>query len=184
MNGVIEIEIDEELRFFNRLLLSYNDFRQAHEVASVLVEGDYYEKYPENRTIVHALNLAAIVAYARPFKNSRGELALRKLPDEILNGFSEEQLELHSQIIADRDTMMAHSDADANGAMPHSLDLGHRKILLPVNASPYATPLLSEAMSNLAEMAFDLQEKVFSMRQEMEPSIINRVPVAKVEDDT
>jgi len=56
MTEYIEIDVDEEeFRLFNRLLLSYNDFKQAHEVASELVKGDYYEKYPEHRHILHAL---------------------------------------------------------------------------------------------------------------------------------
>ncbi len=96
MTEYIEIDVDEnEFRLFNRLLLSYNDFKQAHEVASILIEGKYYEKYPENRTVVHALNLAVIVAYSRPFKVSRGQLALRALPKEILSMFDDEQMKIH-----------------------------------------------------------------------------------------
>lgn len=65
-----------KLRLFNRILISYNDFKQAHEIASRLLEGDLYRNYPrENRHLVIALNIAAIVAYSRPFLDSKGELA-------------------------------------------------------------------------------------------------------------
>ena len=185
MTEHIEIDVDEEeFRLFNRLLLSYNDFKQAHEVASVLIEGKYYEKYPEIRTVLHALNLAVIVAYSRPFKVSRGQLALKTLPKEILSGFDNEQIKIHQQVLKDRDTMMAHSDADANNVIPQVLDLGHRKILLPTNASPYATPLLPEVMEKLSTMVYQLQEKAYEMRMKIEPRIIDKLPLARIQDET
>lgn len=185
MAEYIEIDVDEEeFRLFNRLLLSYNDFKQAHEVAFELVDNDYYEKYPENRHLVHALNLAVIIAYSRPFKVSRGQLALKTLPEDFLSGFDEEKMEIHHQVLNDRDTMMAHSDADANNVVPQALDLGHRKMLMPTNASPYATHLLPEVMDKLSTMAFELQEKVFEMRMEIEPRIIDKLPLIQVQDET
>lgn len=185
MTEYIEIDVDEEeFRLFNRLLLSYNDFKQAHEIATMLLENDHYEKYPENRSLVHALNLAVIVAYSRPFKVSRGQLALKTLPGDVLSGFDEEQMKIHQQVLSDRDTMMAHSDADANNVIPQVLDLGHRKMLLPTNASPYETPLLPEAMKKLSAMAYELQERVFEMRMEIEPRIIDKLPLARVQDET
>ena len=178
MSEYIEIDVDEEeFRLFNRLLLSYNDFKQAHEVASELLENGYYEDYPKNRTLVNALNLTVIIAYSRPFKASRGQLALKYLPEEVLSEFDQKQMEIHTQVLCDRDTMMAHSDSDANNVIPQVQDLGHRKILIPMNASPYATPLLREAMEMLAAMAYELQEKVFEMRMEIEPRIIDKLPV-------
>jgi len=185
MTDYIEIDVDEEeFKLFNRLLLSYNDFKQAHEVASELVENGYYEKYSENRHIVHALNLAVIVAYSRPFKVSRGKLALKKLPADILSRFDEDKMKIHNQVLKARDTMMAHSDADANNVVPQVLNLGHRKMLMPTNASPYTTHLLPEVMEKLATMAYELQEKVFEMRMEIEPRIIDKLPLIKVQDET
>jgi hypothetical protein len=185
MPDYIEIDVnEEEFRLFNRLLISYNDFKQAHEVASELVNGDYYEKYPENRHILHALNLAVVIAYSRPFKTSRGKLALKSLPENILSSFDEEKMNIHNQVLSDRDTMMAHSDADANNVVPQAIDLGHRKMLMPTNASPYAMHLLPEVMEKLADMAYELQEKVFEMRMEMEPQIIDKLPLIRVQDET
>ena len=47
-----------KLRLFNRILISYNDFKQAHEIASLLVAGDLYRDYPrQNRHLVIALNM-------------------------------------------------------------------------------------------------------------------------------
>ncbi len=184
MSERIEIDVDqEEFRLFNRLLLSYNDFKQAYEVASELLENSYYDDYPQNRTLVHALNLTVFVAYSRPFKVSRGQRALKSLPEEVLSDFDQEQMQIHQQVLSDRDTMMAHSDADANNVLPQVLDLGHKKILVPINTSPYATPLLREAMEKLAAMSYCLQEKVFDMRMEIEHRVINKLPVKRVEDE-
>ncbi|WP_430461010.1 hypothetical protein ACQUQU_17560 [Thalassolituus sp. LLYu03] len=184
MTEYIEIDIvEDEFRLFNRLLLSYNDFKQAHEIASELVKGDYYEKYPENRHILHALNLAVIIAYSRPFKTSRGKLALKSIPEDILCGFDEEKMKIHKQVLTDRDTMMAHSDADANNVIPQVFDLGHRKMLMPTNASPYVIHLLPEVMEKLADMAYELQEKVFEKRMEIEPKIIDKLPLIQVQDE-
>lgn len=80
--------------------------------------------------------------------------------------------------------MMAHSDADANNVIPQVLDLGHRKMLVPSNASPYAKHLSLEAMEELAKMAYELQEKVFEMRMEIEPRIIDKLPEIRVQDET
>ncbi|GAA4823125.1 hypothetical protein GCM10011365_25590 [Marinicella pacifica] len=185
MTEYIDIDVDEdEFRLFNRLLLSYNDFKQAHEIASVLLESGYYDNVPENRTLILALNLTVIIAYSRPFKTSRGKLVLKTLPKEILSAFDSEQMEVHQQILYDRDTMMAHSDAGANDVVPKVLELGNRKILVPMNASPYATPLLRDVMEKVATMAYELQERTFEMRMEIEPRIIDKLPVERVHGET
>ena len=49
MGESIEIDVDEEeFKLFNRLVLSYNDFKQAHEVASELLENGCYEDHLVN----------------------------------------------------------------------------------------------------------------------------------------
>ena len=185
MREYFEIDVNaEEFRLFNRLLLSYNDFNQAYEVANELLEKNYYSNYPQNRTLVHALNLTVIVAYSRPFKISRGQLALKRLPEEIISDFDSEQMKIHQQVLSDRDTMMAHSDADANNTIPHAYDMGHKRILVPINSNPYAKPLIKGVMKKLAAMALDLQEKVFEMRMEIEPKIIDKLPLADTAAET
>ena len=178
---------DEEyrrLKLFNRYLISYNDFKQAHEIASFLLEGDYYAEYPhKNRTLVIALNMAVIIAYSRPFLDSRGELAHNRLPDKALKILNPEEREVHQVVINDRNTMMAHSDADANEAIPLILEVNGKDMVYPRNASPYATPLLREAMQTLAGMSLKLQEHCFEKRMEMEPDMLPILPRAQIEDN-
>jgi hypothetical protein len=171
-----------KLRLFNRILISYNDFKQVHEIASLLVDGDLYRDYPmKNRHLVIALNLAAIVAYARPFLDSGGELAHNRLPGRVLRQLTAEEMTLHEMVLKDRSTMMAHSDADANLSIPLVMETDHGPIVLPKNASAYATILLPESMSLLRGMAIKLQENCFALRRELEPELVAFLPRGRVE---
>jgi hypothetical protein len=171
-----------KLRLFNRILISYNDFKQAHEIAALLVDGNLYRDYPrENRHIVIALNMAAIVAYTRPFLDSGGELAHNRLPGRVLRQLTAEEMALHETVLEDRNTMMAHSDADASLSIPLVMDTDRGPIVVPKNASPYATRLLPESMQLLRTMAFKLQEHCFVLRQELEPEVVSFLPRVRVE---
>lgn len=171
-----------KFKLFNRILISYNDFKQAHEIASLLIEGKLYDKYPEeNRCLVIALNMAAIIAYSRPFLDSKGELAHNRLPGKVLKILSEEEKEVHETVLKDRNTMMAHSDADANLSIPCVMKISNHSILVPQNASPYATPLVADAMLKLCDMSYKLQEYCFKLRQEMEPDILPILPLVEAD---
>ncbi len=173
-----------KLRLFNRILISYNDFQQAHAIASLLIDGKLYENYPhENRQLVIALNMAAIIAYARPFLDSKGELAHNRLPGKVVKILSAEEREVHDVALNDRNTMMAHSDADANLSIPLVTEIGNRSVVIPKNASPYATPLLPKSMKILRDMSLKLEEHCFKLRQEMEPGMLAILPRATTEED-
>jgi hypothetical protein len=166
-----------KLRLFNRILISYNDFKQAHEIASLLLDRDLYRNYPrENQQLVIALNMATVVAYSRPFLNSGSELAHNRLPGRVLRDFTSEEVKLHEVVLNDRNTMMAHSDADENVSIPVVVETDGGPIVIPKNASAYATPLLPEAMQLLGTMALKLREKCFALRQEMEADVISFLP--------
>ena len=171
-----------KLRLFNRILISYNDFKQAHEIASLLLVGDLYRNYPrENRHLVIALNMAAVVAYSRPFLNSGSDLAHNRLPGRVLYNLNAEELALHETVLEDRNTMMAHSDADANVAIPLVMVTDRGPEVIPKNASAFATPLSSKAMQLLSVMVLKLQEHCLALRQEMEPEVISFLPRVQAE---
>jgi len=181
-----QLGLDDEsygkLKLFNRVLISYNDFKQAHEIASLLIEQNLYENYPrENRVLVIALNMAAIVAYSRPFLDSKGKLAHNRLPEKVLRLLNDEERKVHETVLEDRNTMMAHSDADANQSIPLVMGIENRSIIVPKNASPYATVLLPEAMQVLCDMSYKLQEYCFKLRQKMEPNMLSILPRAEME---
>ena len=171
-----------KFRLFNRILISYNDFKQAHEIASLLVDGDLYRDYPrENRHFVIALNMAAIIAYARPFLDSGGELAHNRLPDRVLRQLTAEEMTLHETVLKGRNTMMAHSDADENLSVPLVMETDRGPIVLPKNASAYEAILLPESMRLLRGMAIKLQEHCYALRQELEPELVVFLPRVRVQ---
>jgi len=172
----------QKLKLFNRILISYNDFRQCHETASFLLNENYYDHFPEqNHQLVISLNTAAIVSYARPFLESKGELAHNRLPGKVLRILNAEEKEVHDIVIKSRNTIMAHSDADENLAIPLIMDLGHRKVIVPKNASVYAAPLKPVTMQVLCDMSYKLQEHCFELRMEMEPDMFDILPIAEYE---
>ncbi len=91
---------------FNRVNMSSKDFEEAH---------CYLAEFRANLPVVlqRALLTAAVVTYARPFKNSREGRegsASAKLPIDIGTLLSVEHIALHERIIDLRDRGIAHSD--------------------------------------------------------------------------
>lgn len=176
-------EAYRELKLFNRVLISYNDFNQAYEVANLLLDGDFYEQYPrKNRQLVIALNMAAIIAYARPFLDSKGDLAHNRLPGKVTKILTDDELEVHEAALQDRNTMMAHSDADANVSVPLVVEIGGKPKVVPKNATPYENILTKAAMERLRSAAIKLREDCFQRRQEMESEMISILPRANADD--
>jgi hypothetical protein len=173
-----------KLRLFNRVLISYNDFKQAHDIATLLIDGNLYQNYPrENRHLVIALNMAAIVAYARPFLDSAAELAHNRLPGRVLRQLTAGEMGLHETVLKDRNTMMAHSDADANLSIPLVVETDRGPIVFPKNSGAYATILSAESMQLLRTMARKLQEICFVLRQELEPELVSFLPRARFQSE-
>ncbi len=106
---------DEAL--FRRLVISAADMREAHSLFRVL-EGRRPEPVPAFSVEDHtrlALTVAAVVAYGRPFKRSRGAKTRALLSLADLGSFTPIERQLHSELITERDTICAHSDADLWG---------------------------------------------------------------------
>lgn len=66
------------------------------------------ERMDSDHPLYYSLTLAVHVNYSRPFKNSHG---LAKLPELILPA---NKRELHKQIVAARDKLYTHVDADGD----------------------------------------------------------------------
>lgn len=88
---------------FNRLNISRLDFEEAHQ---------YLTAYSEDHDpiIQCALVTAAIIAYARPFKKSKGNKAdkVLTLPPDYFS--HPDEAELHALLLELRDQGVAHSD--------------------------------------------------------------------------
>lgn len=89
---------------FNRLKISEKDFAEACE---------YLDRFSQEAGVVvqRALIVAAIVAYARPFKKSFGSKAQAENSIDIPKSFfTDDEKALHNKVITLRDQGVAHSD--------------------------------------------------------------------------
>jgi hypothetical protein len=99
--------------FFKRLLLSVRDLNQARSAAQFLLEEvEWEDKYPlgELRRF-QAYETSLIVAYARPFSQSKGQvppLSYGRLGIKLRSSVSE----IHNDLINKRNKLFAHSDPD------------------------------------------------------------------------
>ena len=130
----ISPEIIGKYKQLCRLLISYNDFKHASDVAHLYVNGDYEvdrvewdgDDYFEKRTIGEALNCAMIVAYARPFSGNdkAASFKIPDLPKRYFRQLVEKGRQAHELIIERRNFQMAHSDSRAWELVPQVLEIG------------------------------------------------------------
>ena len=105
---------EAEFNRLTRLQLSCSDFSQAMSAASFLlqeVEDEVLYGLADWRRF-RCYETTMVVAYARPFSQSKGKvprLGWKTLGVEL----SADELSLHDKVIAHRNTLYGHSDADA-----------------------------------------------------------------------
>ena len=107
-----------------RLLISEEDFLDAIDYADLLLRRRLYEPHvnwgdddflnSDDCLILEAATHALVVAYSRPFTRSRGHNKAKPvLPDRVWTStFSEQERELHEEILRKRNQEVAHSDAE------------------------------------------------------------------------
>jgi len=64
--------------------------------------------------VQNALNIAVVISYARNFKKSYGFKVAKKVNDELISTFTDEENELHKKVVDYRDQEYAHSDSLPN----------------------------------------------------------------------
>jgi hypothetical protein len=112
-------------------VISHFDLAEACQFLNLLIAlGEVsFSESGDTMELRRALTLASIVAYARPFKKSRGApLTASRIDVTEIVGLSEPELQLHELILMSRDRAFAHSDAELtqfdynrrhpNGPMP------------------------------------------------------------------
>ena len=88
---------------FNRASISEKDFAEAEECLRA------YDT-SHNVTIQKALLVAAVIAYARPFKTSEtSDRSTAHLPGSALKNFTSEEKAYHAHLLSVRDEAIAHS---------------------------------------------------------------------------
>jgi hypothetical protein len=176
-------EEESKVRLFRRILVSYNDFKQAAEISTHILSERLHDDYPEkNRHLLQALNCAMIVAYARPFSGNKGaENMLPELPDRFLGGFSSEERGLHDVVMKDRNEALAHSDVAAWNLRLSVIRSPGRAMLAPLHHDTMA-PLDEEPTRMFNRMAIKLREAVFAERAILEKALVDVLPTLSLED--
>jgi hypothetical protein len=111
----VEPRLVPQLRQYRRLWLSRVDLEEAKATVDELLRARL--PLPRSRRpspLLMALTTALVVAYARPFVNSRGSTleADRTVPGSLLRALTARQRLIHNALVEMRNRDMAHSDAD------------------------------------------------------------------------
>ena len=186
-------EEENKYKQYLRLLISYNDFQQSIEIADTIISEEYSKKRNELRgsegqhirKLWEGLNCSMVIAYCRPFSNNdkKNSNRIPDLPLNILKCFNDEEKELHTMLIRERNTMFAHSDSEAWNMQPRYILIKStgRKILYPSSTNTRA-PLLEEVTIKLKEMAIKLREETFERRMNLEKEISHLFPIEEIDE--
>ena len=187
------LEIIGKWKQLCRLLISYNDFKHAADIAHYYLEGDYEldreewadGDYYQRRVMGEAMNCAMIIAYARPFSGN-DKAALEKIPDlpsRYVRSLDERGRQVHELIIKDQNSRMAHSDSDAWEMIPQVLELGEgRELIAPVHNDTLA-PLSKDDIRILMSNCNIFMESIMEAREDLERQLQGYLPELKVLDE-
>ncbi|MEJ2621750.1 MAG: hypothetical protein P8163_16280 [Candidatus Thiodiazotropha sp.] len=107
---------------FDRLYVAQEDLRQAMSFASmILKKGWHFQPWEKRQTIYiqqSAYTTALVVAYSRPFTESRG---WPKLPMRLMK-YNEEQKQLHKRVLSLRNEVYAHTDVAKRNLRTFEID--------------------------------------------------------------
>lgn len=111
---------DATQRLYSKLFVSCGDLSFARECAVYLLKNGWHYKPWEKRGGIYfrqsAFTTALIVAYARPFTQSRGWPKISK----GLIAFARDERELHERMLLLRNQVYAHSDSAQYSIRPWS----------------------------------------------------------------
>ena len=183
---------DAKFRLLHRLLMSYQDFQQASQIASYILVHKLQEKVDRLRgrrryrikLLWQALNCAMVVAYCRPFEGNDRRSAKRipNLPKHFLKTFNSKEKELHAVAMQDRNTLLAHSDSDAWNLRLFFLETAPGSRMLMPLSHDVRTPLIHEAVQRLHDMCGKLMELVFEERMRLEKELGDLIPTQSVSE--
>jgi len=181
-NDKLSPEVRGKLRQFYRLLLAFGDFKQAHYIASYILDQKLHDS--EDRRLLESLNCAMIVSYCRPFSGSdRGiEIKIPNLSVSFLKGVPAGEREIHEVVLTDRNTLLAHSDSSAAQLQPEVWKIKDKQILIPWQNDRRA-PLTKEATETFISLVNRMCEKIMSERMKLEPELIScfeEIPIEKI----
>lgn len=169
-----------------RLLISYNDFKHAADVAHLYLNGDFDVDreewdggdYYERRVTGEAMNGTMIVSYARPFSGN-DKAVKEKIPDipgRYLRLLNENELRVHKTILNARNKKVAHSDSEAWEMVPYLLEINEeKKHVFPV-CNDILRPLPKEVIRTLVSICDTFMSAIIDERKELEKQLNEYFP--------
>jgi hypothetical protein len=146
------------LRLYRRLYLSRTDLEEAKATVEELLRARI--PLPRNdlpSPLLMALTTALVVAYARPFVNSRGQssFAEKSLPGSLLRVLTSKQRDIHDYLVNVRNREVAHSDAERSEIYLKLYPDGHGAILRVARS-----PFLRAELRSIHRIISKLDEEV------------------------
>ena len=168
------LEIEHKRRQLVRLLISYNDFKQAAELAALARSSDGHYAFEhhimgdaafDQINILRALNIAACVAYCRPFSgNDRtADPKISDLPQRFVRELDAEERELHDHLLELRDTSYVHSDSTA-----WDLELSWHNRKCGLEHNDVWAPFKQDWLDRIQALSNKMRERCFAERQSLE----------------
>lgn len=191
----MKVEIDNKYKQYVRVLISYNDYKQANEIANLILSEKYYEKYfvsddtydekhaYKNKILGEALNCAMIIAYCRPYSGNdkKNNYKIPDLPKKLLKGFSKEERRIHDLIFDERNKILAHSDSSEWEMNPYFLKFENqeRKILIPASRDVRA-PLLPKIVEIISAISEKMMDRLMIERDFIEKELEGLLPTKEI----
>lgn len=160
-------ELQPALRLYRRLYLSYNDLDEAKATIEELLRARLpIPRRDPPSALLMALTTALVVAYARPFVNTRGEskFAERSIPGSLLRVLTSRQREIHNYLLHVRNREVAHSDADRSEIYLKLHPDGHGAILR-VAREPFVRAELKIINGIVAKLMKEVDRKCEELRR-------------------
>lgn len=160
-------ELQSALRLYRRLYLSYNDLEEAKATVEELLRARLpLPRQDPPSALLMALTTALVVAYARPFVNTRGEskFAERSVPGSLLRVLTSKQREAHNYLLNIRNREVAHSDADRSEIYLKLYPDGHGAIFRVARA-PFLRTELKDIQRIITKLLKEVDRRCEELRR-------------------
>tara|TARA_R110002072_G_scaffold34164_6_gene102538 strand:+ start:470 stop:1075 length:606 start_codon:yes stop_codon:yes gene_type:complete len=174
---------------FYRLLISFNDFKEALDIARIIFDKNNIdiEINTEKRKIdiltKEALSSALIVAYSRPFSGN-DKSSKNSIPDlnkNVIKILNTNEKELHNSLIKLRNKAIAHSDSDIIDIKPYYMSVNNKKLdlLIPLRNKTRLT-FSNEMLLNIEMICSKLLGEIDKRRRILEKELENFIPIKEI----
>ena len=171
-----------------RLLISFDDLKEAFDIAGILQEeiSKPTDKILRRDLKIHnikceSLSDALTIAYARPFSGNdkKKKNSIPDLSQNVLKILGYENKQLHQFIIDHRNKAVAHSDSELIDMEPFYLMIGEQKVpsLIPLRNKTkfiFSSETLIEIKDLCAQLMTEINLRKDSLAKELEDYIIRK----------